>query len=193
MTNIVLFGPPGAGKGTQAQKLVEKYGFNHISTGEVIRDEIRRGTDLGKQAVSFTERGELAPDILVINMITDYMQAHKDNAGNIFDGFPRTRAQAVEFDAILAGHGLQVDVMLSLDVPDPVLTERILLRGIDSGRADDTDIRIISNRIRVYKEQTAVVGDYYAGQDKYISVNGTGSIEEVFGRLCEAIDRIKKG
>lgn len=192
MLNIVLFGPPGAGKGTQAKKLVDKYGLNHISTGEVIRDEMRRGTSLGLEVQHFIERGELAPDRLVIDMITDYMEEHKDNDGNIFDGFPRTNVQASEFDDILDGHGLKVDIMLSLDVPDDELIARLMLRGIESGRTDDADIEVISNRIKVYKAQTAVVAEYYARQDKFVSIDGTGTIEDVFGRLCEAVDRIRK-
>lgn len=188
MINIVLFGPPGAGKGTQAEKLVEKYGLNHISTGEVIRNEIRGGTALGMKIKHIIERGELAPDELVINMITDYMESHSDNNGNIFDGFPRTTNQAVEFDRILARHGLKVDIMLSLDVPDGELISRILLRAAGSGRKDDSDPEIIRNRIDVYKSQTAVVAEYYAAQDKYASVDGIGTIDEVFDRLCEVID-----
>lgn len=190
MVNIVLFGPPGAGKGTQARKIAEKYGFNHISTGEIIRTEIREGTSLGKKCSEYIDRGELVPDILVIDMIVDYVATHKDACGNIFDGFPRTTRQAEEFDDILAAHGLKVDVMLSLDVPDEELTARILLRGRDSGRSDDTDIQVIRNRIDVYKAQTAVVAEYYAAQDKYVSVPGVGTIEEIFDRLCRKIDSL---
>lgn len=188
MVNIVLFGPPGAGKGTQARKIAEKYGFNHISTGEIIRTEIREGTSLGMKCSEYIDRGELVPDILVIDMIVDYVASHQDACGNIFDGFPRTTRQAEEFDEILAGHGLKVDVMLSLDVPDEELLARILLRGRDSGRSDDADIAVIRNRIDVYKAQTAVVAEYYAAQDKYVSVPGVGTIEEIFERLCREID-----
>lgn len=190
MVNIVLFGPPGAGKGTQARKIAEKYGFNHISTGEIIRTEIREGTSLGMKCSEYIDRGELVPDILVIDMIVDYVASHQDACGNIFDGFPRTTRQAEEFDEILAGHGLKVDVMLSLDVPDEELLARILLRGRDSGRSDDADIAVIRNRIDVYKAQTAVVAEYYAAQDKYVSVPGVGTIEEIFERLCREIDAL---
>ena len=192
MLNIVLFGPPGAGKGTQAEKLVKKYGLNHISTGEVIREEVKRGTPMGLEMKHRIEKGELAPDSLVIEMITEYMEEHSDNDGNIFDGFPRTQVQAAEFDIILANHGLKVDVMLSLDVPDEDLITRIRLRALDSGRADDADISVIKNRIDVYKTQTAIVAEYYAAQDKYISIDGTGTIDTVFELLCQAIDKLKE-
>ncbi len=191
MLNIVLFGPPGAGKGTQADLLKERYGLNHISTGEVIREEIRNGSALGKSVEEYIARGELAPDGLVIDMIADYVQAHRECAGNIYDGFPRTTVQAEEFDKIMGRHGLSVDLMLFLDVPDEVLISRLLLRGKESGRADDANAEVIKNRIDVYKAQTAVVADYYAKQGKYAAIVGVGTIEEIFGRLCTEIDALK--
>ena len=191
MLNIVLFGPPGAGKGTQADLLKERYGLNHISTGEVIREEIRNGSALGKSVEEYIARGELAPDGLVIDMIADYVQAHGECAGNIYDGFPRTTVQAEEFDKIMGRHGLSVDLMLFLDVPDEVLISRLLLRGKESGRADDANAEVIKNRIDVYKAQTAVVADYYAKQGKYAAIDGVGTIEEIFGRLCTEIDALK--
>ncbi|MBE5033333.1 adenylate kinase [Gallalistipes aquisgranensis] len=191
MLNIVLFGPPGAGKGTQADLLKERYGLNHISTGEVIREEIRNGSALGKSVEEYIARGELAPDGLVIDMIADYVQAHRECAGNIYDGFPRTTVQAEEFDKIMGRHGLSVDLMLFLDVPDEVLISRLLLRGKESGRADDANAEVIKNRIDVYKAQTAVVADYYAKQGKYAAIDGVGTIEEIFGRLCTEIDALK--
>lgn len=190
MLNIVLFGPPGAGKGTQADKLVAKYGFNHISTGEVIRAEVKKGSALGLQVKECIEKGELAPDELVVNIIAEYVKEHNSGPGNIFDGFPRTTIQAQEFDKILEKHGLKVDVMLSLNVPEEELIARLMLRGLESGRKDDADIAVIKNRIDVYEAQTAIVANYYAGQDKYISVDGVGSIDEIFGRLCDAIDSL---
>lgn len=191
MINIVLFGPPGAGKGTQAKKLVEKYGLNHISTGEIIREEIHRGTPMGLEVKHRIERGELAPDRMVLDMIAEYMEEHRQGGGNIFDGFPRTNVQAKEFDTILANHDLKVDVMLSLKVPDEELMARIILRA-EGGRKDDSDIEIVKRRIDVYNAQTAVVAEYYADQDKYISIDGTGTVDEVFDKLCEAIDRLNK-
>lgn len=190
MINIVLFGPPGAGKGTQAKMLSEKYGFNHISTGDVIRGEIQRGTSRGLQVKEIMERGELAPDELVLGIIEEYIKSHSDCAGNIFDGFPRTSNQAKEFDVILERNRQTIDVMLALEVPDEELVKRLKLRAEVSGRPDDADENVINNRIEVYKKQTAVVADYYEAQSKYIPVKGTGTIEEVFASLCKAIDSI---
>ncbi len=190
MINIVLFGAPGAGKGTQAARLSEKYGINHISTGEVIRDEIRRGTEMGRSVQDYISRGELAPDSLVIGMIAEYVKSHGDCAGNIFDGFPRTTAQAEAFDKIMNENGLRVDVMLELSVPEEELVQRLLLRGKDSGRADDADESVIRNRIDVYNAQTAVVADFYRSQNKYAAIDGLGTIDEIFGRICAQIDRL---
>ena len=189
MLNIVLFGPPGAGKGTQADKLMERYGLLHISTGEVIREQIKAGTELGKRAEKEMEGGALASDEIVINIIADFVDHHKDAKGVIFDGFPRTIPQAEAFDRVLAAEGLDVTMMLALDVPDRELIERLLLRGKSSGRADDQSEEIIVNRIAVYKKQTEVVKRFYEKQGKYIAVDGTGGIDVVFGRLCEIIDR----
>ena len=168
MVNIVLFGAPGCGKGTQAQRLKEHYGIDHVSTGEVIRDEIRRGTELGQSMEAYIKAGQLAPDEIVIGMIDHYVTGHMNAAGCIFDGFPRTTVQAEE-----------------------ELVRRILLRGKDSGRADDASEEVIRGRLDVYREQTAVVADYYAAQGKYASVNGTGTMEEVFSRIAAVIDGLK--
>ncbi len=188
MVNIVLFGAPGCGKGTQAQRLKEHYGIDHVSTGEVIRDEIRRGTELGQSMEAYIKAGQLAPDEIVIGMIDHYVTGHMNAAGCIFDGFPRTTVQAEEFDKILAGHGLKVDVMIDIHVPEEELVRRILLRGKDSGRADDASEDVIRNRIKVYREQTEVVGAYYAKQNKYFEVDGVGSMDEVFDRICRVVD-----
>lgn len=191
MINIVLFGAPGCGKGTQAQRLKERYGIDHVSTGEVIRDEIRRGTELGRSMESYIKEGRLAPDSIVIGMIANYVADHLDAKGCIFDGFPRTTVQAEEFDKILARHGLKVDIMVDIHVPEEELVRRILLRGKDSGRADDASEEVIRGRLDVYHRQTAVVADYYAGQNKYALVDGVGTMDEVFDRIAAVIDGLK--
>ena len=187
MLNIILFGAPGCGKGTQAARLAEHYDLYHISTGEVIRSEIKRGTELGKSMEGYISRGELAPDSIVVEMVRDYMRSHNDK-GCIFDGFPRTTAQAEIFDTLLAEIGSKVDVMIYMDVPEEELVKRILLRGKDSGRADDASEDVIRNRIEVYRQQTAIVADHYTKQGKYSEVNGLGTFDEVFNRLAEVID-----
>jgi len=188
MLNIVLFGPPGAGKGTQAAKLIDKYKLAHISTGDVIRAEIRSGSELGRSVEEYTKRGELVPDRLVIDIIADYVVNRSGGSGSIFDGFPRTTYQAEEFDKILAQSGMKVDFMVSLDVEDAELVKRLLLRGKESGRADDSSEEVIRNRISVYKAQTAIVADYYSAQGKYMAIDGIGTIDEIFDRICKAIE-----
>ncbi len=191
MLNIVLFGPPGAGKGTQAELLQEKYGLLHLSTGEAIRQNIANGTELGKAAQAQMEGGGLASDELVCGIVADYVANNSSATGVIFDGFPRTTAQAVEFDRIMSEKGLSVTAMIAMEIPDQMIIDRITSRALVSGRADDQDPQIIQNRIDTYKAQTAVVADFYAGQNKYVEIDGTGSIEEVFGLLCQEIDKIK--
>lgn len=187
MINIILFGAPGCGKGTQAARLAEHYDLYHISTGEVIRSEIKRGTELGKSMEGYISRGELAPDSIVVEMVRDYMRTHSDK-GCIFDGFPRTTAQAEIFDTMLEEVDSKVDVMVYMDVPEDELVKRILLRGKDSGRADDASEDVIRNRIEIYREQTAIVANHYAAQDKYAKIDGLGTFDEVFNRLTEVID-----
>ena len=191
MINIVLFGAPGCGKGTQAQRLKEHYGIEHVSTGEVIRGEIARGTELGRSMESYIKAGKLAPDQIVIDMIANYVAEHRDAKGCIFDGFPRTTVQAEEFDKILAKNGLKVDIMVDIRVPEEELVKRILLRGKDSGRADDASEEVIRGRLDVYHKQTAIVSDYYSGQGKYASVDGVGTMDEVFARIAAVIDNLK--
>ena len=190
MVNIILFGAPGCGKGTQAARLAQHYDLYHISTGEVIRSEIKRGTELGKSMEGYISRGELAPDSIVVEMVRDYMLSHNDK-GCIFDGFPRTTAQADIFDAMLAEAGAKVDVMVYMDVPEQELVNRILLRGKESGRADDASEEVIRNRIEVYRQQTAIVAEYYTQQNKYSEINGLGTMDEVFDRLVAVIDSKK--
>ena len=191
MINIVLFGAPGCGKGTQAQLLKDHYGIEHVSTGEVIRGEIARGTELGRSMESYIKAGKLAPDQIVIDMIANYVAEHRDAKGCIFDGFPRTTVQAEEFDKILAKNGLKVDIMVDIRVPEEELVKRILLRGKDSGRADDASEEVIRGRLDVYHKQTAIVSDYYSGQGKYASVDGVGTMDEVFDRIAAVIDNLK--
>ena len=191
MLNIILFGAPGCGKGTQAARIKEKYNINHISTGEVIRGEIARQTELGQSMQEYIAAGQLAPDSIVIGMVRNYMSEHREAVGNIFDGFPRTTAQAEAFDTLLAEDGLSVTLMIYMDVPEEELVQRILLRGKDSGRADDASEDVIRNRIAVYREQTEVVAEYYSKQGKYVAIDGVGTMDEVFDRICAAIDSYK--
>lgn len=188
MLNIVLFGAPGCGKGTQAARLKQHYGIDHVSTGEVIRAEISSGTELGRSMEEYIESGRLAPDAVVIGMIAHYVAQHRTAAGSIFDGFPRTTIQAEEFDRILAGYGLDVTLMVDMRVPEEELVRRILLRGKDSGRADDASEEIIRNRIRVYRDQTEVVAAHYAKQNKYFEIDGVGTMDEVFDRIRRVVD-----
>ena len=190
MLNIVLFGAPGCGKGTQSELLKEKFGLEHISTGEIIRSQIKAQTELGKQMQECISRGELAPDSVVIGMIEHYLDAHKDIKGTIFDGFPRTTAQAEAFDKVLEGKDDSVDLMIYMDVPEQELVKRILLRGKDSGRADDASEDIIRNRIKIYNEQTAVVADYYRAQGKYVAVPSLGTVDEVLERISAEIEKM---
>jgi adenylate kinase len=192
MINIVLFGAPGAGKGTQAGKLTGKYGLNHISTGDIIRQEIRDATALGLTVREAIARGELAPDNVVIEIIEGYIHSHREAGGNIFDGFPRTIPQAEAFDKILATHGLHIDVMLELVVPEEELVQRILLRGAASGRADDANEAVIRNRIEVYNAQTAVVADYYRARGKYVAIDGSTGMDSVFASLSAEVDKLLK-
>lgn len=193
MLNIILFGPPGAGKGTQADLLIEKYNLLHISTGEVIREEIKQGTLLGIEAAKQMEGGNLASDEIVISIIGDFLKTHKNGAkGTIFDGFPRTTPQAEAFDTMLTAIGEKVTFMVSLDVPEEELIARLLNRGKVSGRADDQSREVILNRIKVYKAQTAIVTKFYEAQGKYIEIDGMGGVEAVHNRLCHIIDSRKR-
>lgn len=192
MLNIVLFGPPGSGKGTQSAKLIEKYSLVHLSTGDILRGEIASQTPLGLEAKKKMDKGELVPDEVVIGMIGNKLDANLNAKGFIFDGFPRTTAQAEALDNLLKDKGTSISIMLSLEVEKEELVKRLLNRGKDSGRADDQNINVIENRIAVYSKETAVVADYYKKQNKFESIHGMGDIDEIFGRLCNAIDKAKK-
>lgn len=187
MLNIVLFGPPGAGKGTQSQKLIEQYKLVHLSTGDLLRSEITGGTALGLEAKKLMDQGILVPDEVVIGMIDSKLNANKSAAGFIFDGFPRTIAQAEALDKLLAGHGEKISCMLSLKVTEEELTKRLLLRGADSGRPDDANEEVIRKRIHEYENKTAPVAGYYAAQGKLTEIDGIGAIDSIFGALCDAI------
>ena len=190
MINLILFGPPGSGKGTQAAKLVERYGFLHISTGDLFRYEMGNDTPLGMEAKSYIEKGELVPDSVTVGMLRNKVEANMDVKGFIFDGFPRTIPQSEALDQLLDEKGTCVSQLIMLDVPDDEIVTRLLERGKTSGRADDTNEEIIRNRIEVYKGETAPVFDYYSQQDVAQKVWGIGSIEEIFERLCAAIDAL---
>ncbi len=190
MTNIVLFGPPGAGKGTQANFLKEKYNLVHISTGDVFRFNIKNETALGVLAKSYMDKGHLVPDQVTIDMLEAEVEKNADAEGFIFDGFPRTNAQAKALDELMNSKDSQINGMLALDVEDEVLVERLMERGKTSGRKDDSDEGIIRNRIKVYYDETAILEEYYTEQNKYFGVDGIGSIEEITERLCNAIDKL---
>jgi len=192
MLNLVLFGPPGAGKGTQAAKLIEKYKLVHFSTGDILRGEMAAGTDLGKQAKSLIEKGELVPDAIVIGMIASKLDQNKSANGFIFDGFPRTTAQAGALDKMLADRKIAVSGMIALEVEKQELIDRLLNRGKTSGRADDQDVKIIENRINVYNKETSPVKDFYEKQGKYHAINGIGSVEDIFNAICKTVDKLKK-
>lgn len=190
MLNIILFGPPGSGKGTQAAYLVEKYKLLHISTGDLFRYEMGNDTELGLLAKSYISKGELVPDKVTIGMLKNKVDANPDVSGYIFDGFPRNIYQSEALDEILKEKGSDVHLLLQLDVGDEEIVKRILNRGKTSGRSDDNDEGIIRNRIQVYNEETAPVYDYYDRAGKSVRINGIGSLEEISNRLSAAIDAV---
>ena len=189
MLNIVIFGAPGSGKGTQSEKIVEKYGINHISTGDVLRAEIKNGTELGKTAKGYIDQGQLIPDELMIDILGSVFDSFKDSKGVIFDGFPRTIAQAEALKKMLAERGQDVSVMVDLDVPEEELMVRLIKRGKDSGRADDNE-ETIKKRLHVYHSQTAPLIDWYKNEKKYQHINGLGTMDGIFADICEAVDKL---
>ena len=189
MLNIVIFGAPGSGKGTQSERIVEKYGINHISTGDVLRAEIKNGTELGKTAKGYIDQGQLIPDELMIDILASVFDSFKDSKGVIFDGFPRTIAQAEALKKMLAERGQDVSVMLDLEVPEDELMVRLIKRGKDSGRADDNE-ETIKKRLHVYHSQTSPLIDWYKNEKKYQHINGLGTMDGIFAEICEAIDKL---
>ena len=188
MLNLVLFGPPGAGKGTQSQKLIEKHGLIHLSTGDLLRGEITQGTVLGLEAKKLMDQGVLVPDEVVIGMISNKLDSNKDAKGFIFDGFPRTEAQAEALDNLLQSKEAKIAGMIALEVTDDELEHRLLLRGKDSGRPDDANPEVIRKRIKEYNDKTAPVAGFYKNQNKFKSVNGTGSKDKIFDSICAVIN-----
>ena len=187
MQHIILFGPPGAGKGTQAALLVSNLGFLHLSTGDLLRAEMARRTELGIRAAEFIDAGELVPDETVIGIIRNRLQEMCMVAGIVFDGFPRTLAQADALDAMLAGRNEQIDALLSLEVPHEELIKRLMIRGETSGRSDDGDLATVENRIEVYEKKTSPIIHHYQALGRYHAVDGTGGIEEISARLTGVI------
>jgi len=192
MLNIVLFGPPGAGKGTQSKRLIEKYNLVHLSTGDILRGEIANGTPLGLEAKKLMDQGLLVPDEVVIGMIRNKLEQNSSANGFIFDGFPRTNAQAAALDILLSEKNTSISSMLALNVEDEELIKRILGRGKDSGRSDDNDPAIIRKRIEEYNAKTAPLINYYKAQNKYSEIVGAGSVNEIFSLLSDAIDNLPK-
>ncbi len=188
MLNIVLFGPPGAGKGTQSERLIEKYNLVHLSTGDIFRANIKGETELGKLAKSYMDKGQLVPDSVTIDLLRSEVVKYKEPNGFIFDGFPRTNTQASALDTFLESMNTSISMMLSLDVDEDELKTRLLKRAEVSGRADDANPEIIENRIAVYKRETAPVKTFYANQNKFYGIDGMGSVNDITQRLFDSID-----
>jgi adenylate kinase len=189
MLNVVIFGAPGSGKGTQSERIVEKFGINHISTGDVLRAEIKNGTELGKTAKGYIDQGQLIPDELMIDILANVFDSFKDSKGVIFDGFPRTIAQAGALKQMLADRGQAVSVMLDLDVPEEELMTRLIKRGQESGRADDNE-ETIKKRLLVYHSQTAPLIDWYKNEGVYKHIQGLGTMDGIFADICKAIENV---
>ena len=190
MLNLILFGPPGSGKGTQSEKLIAKYGLKHLSTGDLLRSEISQKTALGLEAKNIMDKGQLVPDEVVIGMISSALETNPDAKGFLFDGFPRTSAQAEALDKLLELKGTAINTMLAMQVSEEELIARLLKRGVTSGRSDDNNESVIRARIAEYNNKTAAVADYYNRFDKVIYVEGEGGIDEIFEGLCKEIDLV---
>ena len=190
MKNIVIFGAPGSGKGTQSEKMIAKYGFGHISTGDVLRDQIKKGTELGKTAKSYIDNGQLIPDDLMVSILADvYDSSRPGHKGVIFDGFPRTIPQAEALKKMLAERGHKVAAMIELDVPEDELMKRLIKRGQESGRSDD-NAETIKKRLTVYHNQTAPLIDWYCNEGIHYHINGLGELDRIFADICKVIDSL---
>ncbi|ULQ55752.1 adenylate kinase [Flavihumibacter rivuli] len=189
MFNLILFGPPGSGKGTQSERLIAQYGLKHLSTGDLLRSEIAHQTQLGLEAKAFMDRGELVPDEVVIGMIRSALDANPQAKGFLFDGFPRTQAQSEALDALLAQRNEAINVVLALEVSEEELVKRLLNRGLTSGRSDDTNEEVIRARIVEYHKKTSAVADHYRKFDKVVMIKGEGSIDDIFNALCAEINK----
>ena len=190
MFNIVIFGAPGSGKGTQSKMIVERYGFDYISTGDMLRQAISQGSELGRTAKEYIDRGQLVPDDLIVRLIADFLDDKRGSKGVIFDGFPRTIKQAEALKTMLNERGTDIHILLDLQVEDDELVDRLIERGKISGRSDDNP-ETIKARLDVYHTQTAPLATYYIGEGKHVAIKGIGRIEEIFERIAEAIDRVK--
>lgn len=188
MFNLILFGPPGSGKGTQSEKLIAKYGLKHLSTGDLLRTEIAQQTALGTEAKKIMDKGQLVPDEVVIGMISTALDTNPAAKGFLFDGFPRTAAQAEALDKLLQLKNTAINVMLALEVTQEELVRRLLKRGETSDRSDDTNENVIRERIAVYHSKTSAVADYYKTFNKVVMLKGEGSVDEIFNRLCAEVD-----
>lgn len=188
MFNLILFGPPGSGKGTQSENIIAANGLQHLSTGNLLRSEISNSTPLGLKAKTFMDAGQLVPDEVVIGMVDNFMNAHPEAKGFLFDGFPRTTAQCIALDALLQQKGTEINVVLALEVTEEELVKRLLGRGATSGRSDDTNETIIRARIQEYHDKTTAVATYYAQYNKVISVKGEGTVESIYADLKKEID-----
>lgn len=190
MLNLILFGPPGAGKGTQSEQLIDAYDLKHISTGDLLRAERKAGTELGIKANEYIAKGELVPDEVVVGMVRNFMKEHSSSKGFIFDGFPRTTPQAEALDNLLSEFGAKIDIVLGLEVIEDELVKRLLLRGETSGRADDQSEETIRNRFKEYQTKTLPLMDYYTKKNSYVGVNGMGEIDHIQSSLREEINKV---
>jgi adenylate kinase len=191
MFNLVLFGPPGSGKGTQSEKIVSRYNLAHLSTGNLLREEISNLSSLGMAAKNYMDHGQLVPDEVVIGMVDSFFERHRDSAGFLFDGFPRTLAQAQALDELMERKQTSINAVIALEVTEDELVKRLLNRGKTSGRSDDTNEDVIRKRFSVYMKETSPVADYYRRQKKFFSVPGEGSVDEIFQNLCAVMDAKK--